>query len=433
MKNYDYNDRKPNKIAVEALTDHQRQLLLENKTFCMLPWIHIHAFPTGEAYPCCNTEMQDSIGNTKQQSLSDIWHGEQMRDVRKKMLAGEPVAGCKRCYEQEESGFFSMRFSSNKSFGHHIVNVIDDDPEMRFAYWDIRFSNLCNMKCRSCGHIFSSNWYDDQAKLVEMDRGNGWGKIWKGKHSRINYAGRTEDDIWEQLEQQLDNLEQVYFAGGEPLIMEEHYRLLNALLDRGRTDVRLIYNTNFSEMRYKKSNVLDLWPHFKSVSVGASLDAMGQRAEYMRKGTVWSKIEDNRREMIEKCPKVDFYVSSTLSILNAHHLPDFHRDWVDRGLIKAQDFNINILQDPAWYRIDVAKPLYKQKLKSRYEEHLRWLVPQDHLKRASQGFTSAIRYMEEDDKAHMLEKLWHTTFSLDTVRGENVFDAIPELRDLHDE
>lgn len=429
-KHYDYNDKKPIKIAVEDLTDQQKDLLLENKTFCMLPWIHLHAFPTGEAYPCCNTEMKDLIGNTHEQSLSEIWHGEAMQDVRRKMLAGEKVAGCTRCYEQEESGFFSMRLSSNKHFGHYIARTDQGaDPEMKIAYWDIRFSNLCNFKCRSCGMIFSSNWYDDQYKLTaEHER-----EDWKKNHKRINFAGRSENDIWEQLEPQIDELEQVYFAGGEPLIMEEHYRLLNALLDRGRTDVRLIYNTNFSEMRYKKSNVLDLWPHFKSVSVGASLDAMGSRAEYVRKGTDWQQVEDNRREMLEKCPRVDFYVSATLSILNALHLPDFHQDWTERGFIKAQDFNVNILQDPPWYRIDMAKPGYKSRIRQRYEQHLEWLRPQDHLQRATQGFVSAIKFMDEDDKTNFLSKFWRTTLSLDKIRSEDVFTALPELKDLKDE
>jgi organic radical activating enzyme len=429
-KHYDYNDKKPIKIAVEDLTDQQRDLLLENKTFCMLPWIHLHAFPTGEAYPCCNTEMKDLVGNTNKQSLEEIWHGEAMQDVRRKMLAGEQVAGCTRCYEQEESGFFSMRLSSNKHFGHYIDRTDQGaDPDMKIAYWDIRFSNLCNFKCRSCGTIFSSNWYDDQYKLTaEHER-----EEWKKTHKRINFAGRSEDDIWTQLEGQIDHLEQVYFAGGEPLIMEEHYRLLNALLDRGRTDVRLIYNTNFSEMRYKKSNVLDLWPHFKSVSVGASLDAMGPRAEYIRKGTDWRQVEDNRVEMLEKCPRVDFYVSATLSILNALHLPDFHQDWTERGFIKAQDFNVNILQDPPWYRIDMAKSGYKARIKSRYQQHLEWLQPQDHLQRATQGFVSAIKFMEEDDKTGLLGKFWRTTLALDKIRNEEAFAALPELKDLRDE
>jgi organic radical activating enzyme len=425
MMAYNYNGREPIKIAVEDLTEPQKNLIFENKTFCLLPWIHLHSFPTGEAYPCCNTEMQHKVGNTNEQSLSDIWYGPAMRDIRDRMLAGEQVSGCSRCYEQEDAGFFSMRLSSNKHFGHHIARCTDNNPDMNLVYWDIRFSNLCNLSCRSCGHIFSSKWYEDQAKLVDAEGQSG--DRWKSRHKRINFAGRTENDMWEQLESQIDNLEQVYFAGGEPLIMEEHYRLLHELLKRGRTDVRLIYNTNFTELTYKKTNVLELWKEFESVSIGASLDAMGVRGEYIRKNCNWKQIENNRQKMMEICPKVDFYISPTLSIMNAWHITDFHRDWVAKGFLKPQDLNINILQDPEYYRIDVISPAFKEVIKNKWEEHLEWLRPQDKLTRATTGFESAIKFMMADDKSHLGSKFWDRTNKLDKIRNENLLSAIPEL------
>ena len=315
-----------------------------------------------------------------------------------------------------------MRLSANKHFGHHIGLAVTDDPALRLIYWDIRFSNLCNLRCRSCGHIFSSNWYDDQVKLA--------GSEWAEKNQRINFAGRTQDDIWQQLEPQIDVIEQVYFAGGEPLIMEEHYRLLNSLLERGRNNVRLIYNTNFSELRYKKTNVLELWKQFDSVSVGASLDAMGSRAEYIRKGTKWHQVEDNRRKMLEICPDVDFYISATLSVLNAHHLPAFHRTWVDMGLIKPQDFNINILQDPLYYRIDILPEHAKQAIKNSYIQHLEWLRPQDPLQRATIGYESAINFMTADNKSNLMTIFKSKTAQLDSMRGESLLQSIPELAHL---
>lgn len=396
----------------------------------MLPWIHLHSFPTGAAYPCCNTDMKYTVGNTNQQSLADIWHGSEMRNIRQRMLAGQHVQGCSRCYEQETAGFFSMRMSSNKHFGHHIARCTDDNPAMQLVYWDIRFSNLCNLRCRSCGHIFSSNWYDDQAQLIDIENANG--TQWKEKNKRLHFAGRSEHDMWQQLEPQIANLEQVYFAGGEPLIMEEHYRLLNELLKQGRTDVRLIYNTNFTEMVYKKTNVLHLWKEFKSVSVGASLDAMGSRAEYIRKNCNWQQIERNRQQMIEVCPHVDFYISPTLSVMNAGHIVDFHRDWVSKGLLKPQDLNINILQDPPYYRIDILPATLKAELKQQYEQHIEWLEPQDQLTRATNGFKSAINFMIADDKSYLIPSFKDRTAKLDAIRKESLITAIPELKILYE-
>jgi hypothetical protein len=131
--------------------------------------------------------------------------------------------------------------------------------------------------------------------------------------------------------------------------------------------------------------------------------------------------------MLRICPDVDFYISPTLSILNAYHLPEFHRDWVEKGLIRAQDLNVNILQDPAYLRIDIAPLDYKQQLIEMYQEHLEWLRPQDHLGRATQGFESAINYLQATDNTHLIEKFWAKTDQLDGIRKESVLTVIPEL------
>jgi organic radical activating enzyme len=418
MNQYRYNSA--DLVRPTELTEREEFLLKDSKTFCIYPWIHLHAYPTGEAYPCCHAEMAHPVGNCRNNSLEEIWQGPAMTQLRADMLSETPNSACGRCYEQEQSGFFSGRRSANKHHGHHIKKLESNPFEM--TYWDIRFSNLCNLRCRSCGHIFSSQWYQDQVKLA----GNDWAK----NHTVLNYAGRTETDMWEQLIPHLDYVEQIYFAGGEPLMMAEHYNILDELERRGRFDVRLIYNTNFTQVKLKDRTVFDYWKRFKSVAVGASLDDQGPRAEYIRKGTQWQQVVANRKEMLEVCPNVDFYISPTLSIMNAQSLPDFHRDWVDAGLIRAQDLNVNILQDPAHYRIDIATHEYKQKLVQRYQEHVAWLRPLDPLQRATVGFESAINFLQATDNSSLLPKFWNKTHKLDGIRGENILDTIPELKEL---
>jgi len=424
---YSYNSADPVKVALADLTRDQQTLLTKSSTFCMYPWIHLHAYPTGQAYPCCMADMKYPVGDCRTNTLEQIWNDAPMREVRRRMLSDQPVDACTRCYEQEANGFFSGRQSANKHHGHlidRVANTKDDGhlDEFRMSYWDIRFSNLCNLSCRSCGHIFSSSWYQDQAKLAGGD--------WKEKNVVLNYAGRTETDIWEQLVPHLDYVEQIYFAGGEPLMMKEHYNILDELERRGRFDVRLIYNTNFTHTRLKDRTVFDYWKRFKSVAVGASLDAMGPRAEYIRKGTDWDTVERNRIEMLEVCPRVDFYISPTLSIMNALHLPEFHRAWVDKGLIKAQDLNVNILQDPLHLRIDIAPIKYKQRIRQTYVEHLEWLRPQDPLQRATVGFESAIKFMMATDNTALIDRFWSKTHELDAIRAEQVLEIIPELEAL---
>jgi len=415
---YKYNSA--DLVRPTELTEREEFLLKDSKTFCIYPWIHLHAYPTGEVYPCCHAEMAYPVGNAHFKTLEEIYRDAPMRELRKNMLNDSPNPACGRCYEQEEAGFFSGRRSANKHHGHHIKRINDDKFQM--SYWDIRFSNLCNLSCRSCGHIFSSSWYQDQAKLASGD--------WKDRNKVLNYAGRTETDMWEQLIPHLDYVEQIYFAGGEPLMMAEHYNILDELERRGRFDVRLIYNTNFTHTKLKDREVFDYWRKFKSVAVGASLDAMGPRAEYIRKGTDWATVERNREQMLEVCPGVDFYISPTLSIMNALHLPDFHRNWVDRGLIKPQDLNVNILQDPAHLRIDIAPAKYKAKIADKYQAHIEWLRPLDSLQRATVGFESAIKFMMATENSKLISNFWEKTFTLDRIRKESILDIIPELDEM---
>jgi MoaA/NifB/PqqE/SkfB family radical SAM enzyme len=385
----------------------------------------MHAFPDGRAYPCCMGEYNMPIGNLKEHTMKEVWNSEGMRKMRVNMLNGKPSRECGRCYEQEKAGFVSMRHSSSQNFGHNIglVDTTNEDGSLdwfELRYYDIRFSNVCNFRCRSCGSIFSSNWYNDEVKLFGPKR-----------QPRIMYAGRHEEDMWEQMQEHIPHLEQIYFAGGEPLIMEEHYRLLNELVKREMFHVRLIYNSNFSKLAYKDQDVLELWKKFRSVSVGASLDASGSRAEYIRKGTDWEEIVENRKRMLAVCPNVDFYISATVSIFNAFHVVDFHREWIDLGLIKPQDININILQSPEWYRVDVLPKEIKDQIRQKVKEHVEWLTPQDKLTRATSGFNGLISFMDAEDQTEKyIKEFFKRTHELDNLRGENFYDTFPELAGL---
>jgi len=422
-KNHNYHTRKPVYIDEQDLRKDQLERLTASDVFCMIPWIHMHAFPDGRAYPCCLGDDKYPIGNFKQDTMETVWNQDAYKAMRKNMLEGKPCKECTKCYEQEQNGFVSMRNSTNKNFGHHINIVDQTTPDGQFEdfklrYYDVRFSNLCNFTCRTCGGWFSSSWYKEETDIYGPRN-----------YPSVLFAGRTEIDMWEQLVPHIPYLEQIYFAGGEPLMMEEHYRILKELVKRKMFDVKLIYNTNFSRLNLKDDNVLELWRLFKNVSVGASLDAMGPRAEYIRKGTKWDQIVRNREQMIAQCPDTDFYVSSTVSLYNAHHVVDFHREWVERGLIKAQDWNINILQGPDRDRIDVLPKALKDEIRAKILAHIEWLEPQDHLKRATSGYRGILKFME-DDRSHLLGEFFRVNNIHDEYRKESFDDVFPEYKDL---
>ena len=430
-KGYVYNERAPYFVEQEQLSDKHWQLLTKSKTFCMMPWVHMHAFPDGRAYPCCLADYWHPVGDLRKNNMETIWNQRPYRNLRINMLNEKPSKECTKCYEQETNGFFSMRNDANRNYGHHVSEVDSTDsnghnPEFKVRYWDVRFSNLCNFKCRSCGPIFSSNWFNDHVKLY-----NRTPDVLGREMARVEYTTGDEDGMLKQMLPHIPYLEQVYFAGGEPLIMKEHYFMLEKLIEAGKTDVRIQYNTNFSELAFKDKHVFDYWKHFKNVSVGASLDASGERAELMRKGTDWTQTVENRRRMIEEVPHVDFYISATVSAMNVLHVLDFHKEWVELGLIQAKDFNVNICQSPEWYRTDIFPEDFKQNyIKPAYEAHLAWLEPQDKLQRATNGFRSALNFIMGTDHSDQISKFKEEVAKLDAIRNEDFWEIFPELLTL---
>lgn len=419
---YNWNDRTPHHIRLEHLTPDEKHKLIESDVFCILPWIHMSPEPGGEVLPCCMSKTV--IGNSKTTTLRDIWNDQPMMEIRKSMLAEQPVAGCRLCYERETSGFTSLRNGCNKTYGHHVKKVkataTDGSlPSMKLAYWDVRFSNICNLKCRMCSSNYSSRWYDDDIKLM-----GGSARL------QVNIAGRSETDMWDQIQEHIAHVEHIYFAGGEPLMMAGHYQILERLVSMGKTNVGLTYATNLTELAFKGKSVLSLWKAFSKVGIIASLDDMDERASVLRTGTNWAQVEQNIRDVKRECPHVDFMIGPTISILNIWNICNFHRYLVGQDLMKPDGFNINLLQGPPHYRIDLLPMDIKLQLKQELEQHLEWLRPQDPTQRATVGFESVINFMMATDNTELLPQFWKMTDDLDRIRSEKLVDVVPELKQI---
>ena len=416
---FNWNNRIPLHIDPAHLTPDERFKLTESDVFCVLPWIHLSMEPNGKVLPCCMSK--GAVGDSKTHTLKEIWNNASMMDLRRAMLEDQPSTGCKDCYEQESAGFTSLRNGCNRTYGHHVkrtkATAPDGSlPDMRLYYWDVRFSNICNLKCRYCSTSYSSRWYDDSIAL--------WGK---GSQMRVQFAGRHEDDVWQQLQEHLPHVEHIYFAGGEPLIMEQHNRLLRSLIAAGNTQVHLTYATNLTELKFKNESVLDLWKLFPKVGVTASLDDMGARIALIRSGTEWAQVEQNIRDLKRKCPHVDLMIGPTVTVMNIWNICKFHRYMVEQKLIEPEDFNINLLQAPGYYRVDILPQDVKLKLKQELEQHLDWLRPLDSIKRATVQFESVINFMMSTDNSALLPEFWTVSDRLDQIRSEKLTDVIPEL------
>lgn len=410
----------------------------DKSPMCMLPWIHLHSWPNGNVYPCCLTPMEYIAGNLNEESLEDIFNSDLMKKIRKDLTNGVKTESCSRCWRQEADGGHSMRMRANESWKHLSEDVIartNSDgsvDDMKLPYWDFRFSNVCNFKCRSCGPQLSSGWYNDTKKIAVMETGESF--LPKDIPTDRNY------DLWEQIEPHFEDVEEIYFAGGEPLIMEEHYRILKRLDEMGRHDVLLRYNTNFSEMRYKDLHVLEFWPKFKNVEIGASVDGMFEEGEYIRSGFKWNQFVENRNKMKETCPHAEFYITCTTSIQNAYHVIPFHHHLWDAGLIPNFDkFFVNIVTEPPHLDVSILPQHHKEFLAEAYHKHTNFLAMatgQEGLPaiNSRRGFVSLRNHMLQDNprQEELLRVFKYKMKQLDEVRGENFVKTFPQLKDLID-
>ena len=394
----------------------------------MLPWVHLHTWPNGNVYPCCITPMEYIAGNLNDSSLEEIYNSDLIKDIRVKMLNDERHDACSRCYHQEDSGGHSMRHRANKSWKHYenLIETTEDDgtiEEMKLPYWDFRFSNICNFKCRSCGPQLSTGWYPDTKKIAVLETGRSF--------LPDDVPKKNTFDLWEQIEPHFESVEEIYFAGGEPLIMEEHYRILKKLDAMGKHDVLIRYNTNFSEMRYKDLHVLEFWPKFKNIEVGASIDGMEEQGEFIRSGFNWEQFKENRNRMKETCSHVNFYVSSTISIQNAYHVIPFHHALVDGGYIDSYNaFNVNIVTEPKHLDMRILPQHHKVELEKLYQKHIDFLSEKSAWP-VKQGFDTLRNHlMQELDREH-LKVFQYKMKQLDELRGEDFQKTFPELEDLY--
>lgn len=330
-------------------------LLNKSKTFCMYPWSHLMVTPEGQTFPCCvavpgnvnHHEKNPILGNTREQSLQEMFHSEEMNNLRKDILNEKENFWCTYCYEHEKYSPHSFRSSAN----HHLGKFFDDVvpltradgsvPEFRMRYLDVRFSNVCNFKCRLCGSAYSSQW-------AAETRAHGHPE-WQNR-SVIIHADESNDLLNEVLEH-VPYIELAYFAGGEPLMNDEHYMILEEMIRQGRNEVvSLRYNTNCSVKKYRQKDIMDLWSHFKSVEISASLDHYGERAEYIRHGTNWGDVESNLK-LFTTLPNMTLSVHSVISMLNYVTYADF-LDYLTRNIINTEKFITQshaLTRTPEWF------------------------------------------------------------------------------------
>lgn len=416
-------------IVIENLVKH-------GKNFCVLPWVHFHSWPDGKVMPCCVADSNMPVANLKDnESIIQMMNSKDYKKMRTSMLNDEPVEACKRCYDLELMGTWTMRQSHNKRRGLEYVEMISkntsDDgtlSEFQMKYMDLRFSNMCNMKCRSCGPGCSSLW----AQEFVDERGVAvYEEYFKTKKVVINSA--EEMNFMNKLKPYLKDVLEVYFAGGEIIITPEHYECLDYWIENDLTDqVELTYTTNLSSLKYKDKDLIGYWKKFPQLKIWASLDAAGDVAEAIRKGTDWKRIVKNINSLKEQVPHAQFQITPTISIWNIFDFPEFFDYMISEGFIddKTSSPRFNLATNP-WYANIMILPVHiKEKLINIYRPYV---TKYENVNTDIHNGFKMIMYnlkVGEENKGGILEfKKFND--ELDEFRNEKLDDIIPELKEVY--
>jgi radical SAM protein with 4Fe4S-binding SPASM domain len=404
----------------------KKYLLQESKVFCMFPWTHLNVTPKGDIYPCCSNNYTTPFGNTKDSTLEQAFNNGQMKQLRLNMLNETPSKICEFCYKHEQASPYSFRTYSLEHFGKHFDEVVPTTKEdgtvenFKMRYYDIRFSNICNFKCRTCGSEFSSQWAAEAKNN------------WDPAQPIIIHAGHNKDDLLNEVLTHVEHIDLAYFAGGEPLITDEHYTILEEMIRKGRTDVVLRYNTNASNIKYKNHDILSLWKHFKRVELSCSVDHYGERAEWLRKGTDWGKVESNLLTF-RSLDYVSFQINTVFSLFNYLTITEFYDYLTSKNILREHDWHhsLYLAVHPSYYS---AKSLPRELKILAKEKALNYIERNSSLEICvTRLVTDAVKFAEESDTWNDNKKIFfqHTN-SLDKIRGESFFSVFPELNILQD-
>jgi len=395
-------------IKYEIIEGIFKKQIYKGDTYCVLPWIHKYVNPQGLVMPCCLGDENYPLGSIKNNSLDDI----STQPIRKQMLEGQRPNACSICWKKEDAGLESARIRTNRSW-----HTYKDQKHFVLRHLDIRLSNKCNLMCRMCSGKFSNRIAQEEQKVYGFTK-------YKDEILTPDLVKKQMDYI----EENLDTIERVYFAGGEPLINEEHYQILQLLIDYKKTNIKLFYNTNFSILKFKKHNVLDLWKEFDEVGIGASIDLIGKQSNYVRHGVEYNIFEKNYN-IVKEIPNITFQIASILHLMNIFNLPKLQKRWIELGL-DCENINFNVVVQPEEQSINVLPDEYKTLATININDHIDYLLTVPNSTKLINQWKQAKKYMLDQNNTHLLGKFFKLNNDKDNARKQKFEDYYPEYKNL---
>ena len=459
---------------VNKITEWQAKIeaVSGSKTFCVLPWIHFATRPNGDMRLCCSANASGAgenhtvglVKNEKGQPANfgretpmSAWNNEYMKDVRLTMLEGKIPASCSKCIAEESRGVASKRIWETGSWMEDGIDVeelikqTEEDgtvPE-KLVYLDLRLGHTCNLKCVMCSPHDSSQWVGDHKKMYPLFQAKELKEQMSWDRKEFNNKWHENPDFWKEMYAQIPNLKQVYFAGGEPLLIKEHKLFLEEIIRQGYADKILVrYNTNGLLVN---DEIIELWKKFKKVKVGFSIDAVGDRNYYIRYPSDWDTIERNLHKLDNTPDNIQVSIATAIQILNIKHLADFAKWKITQNFKKVNlentvggiqagggIVNMHLLYIPTFLSIRLLPAEDKAAVRRSFAELATWLhenyrQDEDFWKQNPYGWKrwqAVLDFMDAEDHTSQLPAFKEYIESLDIVRKTEFSVVFPELKHL---
>ena len=458
-------------------------------TFCILPWVHLSTRPDGSMRVCC-TANASSVGPTNDKehggqvgilktddgkpnnlNVTDFetaWNSNYMKNVRKQMMNGEKPPSCLKCYKEEAAGHNSKRmwetayWSQRTNVNDLIANTTEDgEVPPQLAYIDLRFGTKCQLACVMCSPHDSSGWIKDYKKIFPEVKNESLKETmqWqdKGSTNGSSYNWHKQNPtFWKQFYEQMPNMQQIYFAGGESLIIEEHYEILEEAIRQGiAKDLELRYNSNGVEWR---DDLFDLWNEFKLVRFHYSVDSIHEMNDYIRYPSNWKRTEEVFHILdTQTGDNVEITVACAVQALNIYYVPDFIRWKLEQGFKKinmwpfgAGGINYHFVYHPPHLNVKVLPAWFKAEVRKKYEKFYPWWeanwelgIPEWHKGKvtkkmfieASYGIKrleGMLQFMESEDWSRRLPEMQEFLQLCDRQRNITFENTFTEMKGIFD-
>ena len=399
-------------------------------TYCDYPWRHLYVHTTGHQKICCMSE--DNIVkddgyrqfNMSKDEMLDSWNSNYMKNIRLKMIAGEKLKNCEKCYRAESEGLQSMRTTDEKSKFINSTNAdgsVDYFPESL----ELHFGNTCNLHCKMCSQMFSHVIGKELLKMGEADpeflqwvrKESGVLNNWTGELD-IAYDWYKNDRIKNSIFDHVsENIESMVVIGGEPTIIKEFYELLEYCHSRGTLkDKNLTITTNMTNTNKNLSTWLG---SVKSFMLHASIDGIDDRNQYIRFPCNWSSVLSSisfYKSVMEKYNNGHFSFAPAIQLLNIDQLDELCNFFIDNfatercGIAWISQVRYPVICDydilPTEYKLKIAdkleastKNMDHKSTVSHLSNHAKDLRVEKYTKQQKQTYQRMfIRYNDQQDR-----------------------------------